>query len=193
MAEYCTLEDVRALTGVQETDDDALIATLIDRASAMIDRLTGRKFTERIETRYYTPKVHTDGKLLLVDDDLLSVTTLTNGDGTVIPADGYRLYPLNHSPKYGIMLNSDYVWAYTDDPEGSISVAGTWGYCTDAGRSPDMTQACARLTLWLYRQKDAPFNKVGNSITGEYEIPIGFPADVKSILRLYRSYKVAGI
>ncbi len=193
MADYCTVDDVRALLGVVETADDALLGTLITRASALIDRVTRRTFAERTETRLYTPTVHNDGNLLLVDDDLLSVTTLTNGDGQVIPAGGYLLYPLNTSPKYGIKLKSAYSWTYTDDPDGAISVAGTWGYCTTATRPADITQACARLALWMYRHKDAPFGKAGNTITGEYEVPVSLPLDVARILEKYRRAALGGV
>lgn len=193
MADYCTVADVKALAGMAETTDDTLLGTLITRASALIDRYTGTTFAERTETRYYTPSVHNDGNLLLLDDDLLSVTTLTNGDGEVIPSSGYVLYPLNKSPKYGIKLKSDYSWTYTDDPEGAISVAGTWGYCTEADRPADITQACARLALWLYRQKDAPFGKMGNTITGEYEVPVAIPMDVAQTLMRYRRLAMGGV
>lgn len=184
-SDYCTTAEVKALAGTTLTTDDTLIAALVTRASAMIDRYTGRKFVERTETRYYTPGEDTHGSALFLDDDLLSVTTLTNGDGSVIPSAGYILMPLNGSPKFGVSLKSAYSWYTPTDAEGSISVAGTWGYCTAATRPADITQAAARLALWLYRQREAPFGRVGNSLTGEYEVPVALPDDVKALLKRY--------
>jgi hypothetical protein len=187
MADYCTTAQVKALLGATETTDDELIGTLITRASALIDSYCRRAFVEASATRYYTPGVDNVGLTLFLDDDLLSVTTLTNGDGTVITAAQYKLFPLNRSPKNRIQLleSSNYSWTYTTDAEGAISVAGSWGYCTAAARPADVTQAAARLALWLYRQREAPFSRVGNAITGEYEIPVELPDDVKAMLARY--------
>ena len=188
MADYCTVADVKALLNANESGDDALLAVLVTRASALVDSYTRRTFAERTETRYYTPFEDTAGRLLLLDDDLLSVTTLTNGDGTVITADDYVLRPANRVPAWGIKLkaSSGISWTYRDDPEGAISIEGTWGYCTEATRPSDIVHATARLALWLYRQREAPFSRVGNSLTGEYEVPVALPEDVIAILNRYR-------
>ncbi len=198
MADYCTTAEVKALAGATLTTDDALIAVLITRASAMIDRYTDRTFAERTETRYFTPGVDTTcdangNDLLLTDEDLLSVTTLTNGDGEVIPPAGYLLYPLNRSPKYGVLLKSGYGWECSTADAGTIIVAGSWGYCTAATRPADVTQAAARLALWLYRQREAPFNRIGNSITGEYEVPTALPDDIKAMLKRYEKPVWGGV
>lgn len=185
MADYCTTAEVKALAGATLTTDDTLIAALITRASAMIDRYTGRTFVERTETRYFTPGVDNDGNLLMLDDDLLNITTLTNGDGTTIPSTGYTLIPLNGLPKYAVKLKVAYSWQSPTDPDGAIIIAGSWGYCTASTRPADITQAAARLALWLYRQREAPFNRVGNTLTGEYEVPTAMPDDIAAILDRY--------
>ncbi len=50
--------------------------------------------------------------LFWMDDDLLTITTLTNGDTTVITSTYYDLLPKNDSPKYAIQLkeSSPYYW-----------------------------------------------------------------------------------
>ena len=188
MADYCTVAEVKALLNANESGDDTLLATLVTRASAMVDSYTRRTFAERSETKYYTPYEDTDGRTLLLGDDLLSITTLTNGDGTTIATTDYVLRPANSLPAWGIRLkaSSGISWTYEDAPEDAISVAGTWGYCTEANRPADITQATARLALWLYRQREAPFSKVGNALTGEYEVPIALPDDIRAILSRYR-------
>ena len=186
MADYCTVADVKALAGAQGAGDDELIGTLITRASALVDTYTRRAFTATTTTRYYSPGEDTHGLTLFLDADLLSVTALTNGDGAEIASGDYVLLPLNTERRDRIKLkaSSGLVWTYDDDPEGALSVAGTWGYSTTP--PADIVQATARLGLWLYRQREAPFGKTGNVITGEYEVPTALPSDVKAILDHYR-------
>lgn len=188
MADYCTVAEAKALLGAKETGDDTLLAVLVTRSSALVDSFTRRTFVERDETRHFTVSEDTDGRLLYLDDDLLSVTTLTNGDAEVIASDYYVLRPRDLSPAYGIKLlaSSGYYWTYVDDPEDSITVMGSWGYCTAAARPADITQQTARLALWLYRQREAPFSKVGNTFTGEYEVPVDLPGDIEAALKRYR-------
>jgi hypothetical protein len=187
MADYCTLAEVKALLGTTEDEDDGLLAALISRASAWIERFTGRRFAGQAETRSYASG-ETWLSSLWLDQDLLSVTSLTNTDGDEIAAAGYVLLPLNGLPKNRIELKSGYSWG--SDPEGLISVAGTWGFA--AAPPADITQAACRLTVWLYKQRDAPFGKVGNSLTGEYETPVALPKDVEALLKPYRRVIIGG-
>jgi len=184
MADYCTVTQIKTLGGISKSTDDVLLADLATRASAMIDAYTRRQFTARTETRYFTPTVDVGGQTLYLDDDLLSITTLTNYDSE-IPAEGFSLLPLNLTPKNRVKLKSDYSWSYAaEDAEGSISIAGSWGYSATA--PADIVQAACRLALWLYKQRDAPFTRTGNSLTGEYEVPTALPPDIKAILSSYR-------
>ncbi len=187
MADYCTVAEVKDLLNANESGSDTLLGVLVTRASALVDAFTRRTFAERTETRYYNPVEDVSWRTLVLDDDLLSVTTLTNGDAVVIEASSYVTKPANFSPVWGIKLlgSSGIAWTYTDDPDDAISVAGSWGYCTAAERPPDITQATARLALWLFRQREAPFSTVGNSYTGEYEVPVDMPGDVQAMLRRY--------
>jgi hypothetical protein len=109
--------------------DDTVLETIIEAASRYLDDQTGRTFYARTETRLYDiPK----GRELHLDDDLLTVTTLTNGDSTVIPSTQYILSPANVYPKRAIELkgSSSYAWQTTSsgDTKQVISVAGTWGW-----------------------------------------------------------------
>lgn len=187
---YCTVEDVKALEGTNTSLADSLIAELVERATDLVEAYTGRKFYEKPGVRYYTPYEDTDTDgILYLDEDLIRVVTLTNGDDEEIPAVGYKLLPLNSSPKWFIKLVSPYYWTYDDDPTGAIAVDGDWGYCTIADRlkhHTDLTQATARLALWMHRQKSAPFEKTGNTMTGQYSVPVAFPDDVAEVLERYR-------
>jgi hypothetical protein len=113
------------------TTDDTVMEQMLEASSRYIDDKTGRTFYPRIETRYFSPS---DDAVLEFDDDLLALTTLTNGDTTVISSTYYDLVPKNYYPKYGVRLkdSSSYVWEGESDGDnyGAISVLGYWG-CHD--------------------------------------------------------------
>ena len=109
----------------------------------------GRRFDRRVETRYYTPRHLThphggdllDSYTLLLDDDLQSITTLTNGDSTTIDSDDYTLLPPQRDATqvtaYDTIALQRYAaaqiyWkrptAPNTDPLHSVSVLGVWGY-----------------------------------------------------------------
>ena len=98
---YCTLAQVKNYLGITADTDDVLLAALIDRAQAAIDIYCGRKFEATSGTRYYEMDA-VDGDYLRLDDDLISITTLTNGDdsSTVITSAYYWLWPQNDGPPY---------------------------------------------------------------------------------------------
>ena len=136
LAEYKQFIASRGLAGTVGTDtsDDAAIEFLLVGASRYIDQQTGRHFFPIVKTRYFdVPDWGAiDPRVLRVDDDLLEILTLTNGDSTVIPSTEYSLRPKNDSPHYGIRLvdNSTYAWASdgAGDTHDVIAVLGVWGY-----------------------------------------------------------------
>ena len=73
----------------------------------------------------------------------------TNADGTAIPANGFRLYPLNE-PRWRIELLGGYAWALADD--GLYTVTGRWG-----GRPPPapVREAAIMLTCWMFKRYQA--------------------------------------
>lgn len=129
-------------------------------------------------------------ELFIDDDDLLTVTTLTNGDGTVLTTADYILLPNNATPKFGIKLreSSSYSWEPTSagNYEQAISVAGTWGYAATA--PDDIYNACLQLAAAMYERR------MGENVTGVTTItaagvviaPQDIPASVREILRPYR-------
>jgi hypothetical protein len=136
-----------------DADDDGLLTSFIETASRYIDGDTHRTFYPRTETHLYDLP---DGLSLYIDDDdLLSVTTLTNGDGLVIPPTGYNLYPLNTYPKHEIRLkwSQNVYWQYSaaGDSEAVISVLGTWGYSATPSR--DIATLTMALAHNLYKAR----------------------------------------
>jgi hypothetical protein len=112
-----------------DTADDATLELLLTAASRYLDEKTTRHYYPIIETRYYD--VPDDG-ILRLDEDLLEVITLTNGDNTTVSSSNYILMDVNATPYWGIKLkgSSGLSWQANSsgDIEGVISLLGVWGY-----------------------------------------------------------------
>lgn len=153
---YVTLYQVRQylkLTAT-ETTDDSLLTRLIRETHDNIDEYCDRRFDVRQETRSFDYPVKSrdmlgaydieawiaqwnavsqvyGNKRLRLDDDLLSLTTLTNGDDTEITSGNYVLEPANKYPKSAVRLvGSSVNWQLPSSgrKEQVIDVAGLWGY-----------------------------------------------------------------
>jgi hypothetical protein len=134
IADYKAYKTSRGQNASVDVFDDSVIELLLKSASRYIDSKTGRHFNPYIETRYFSVPGSdcSDPRVLTLDDDLLEVIGITNGDGVTIPSTEYTFRPRNTSPHYGIRLidNSTYYWA-TDgagDSHDVIAVNAIWGY-----------------------------------------------------------------
>lgn len=150
---YVTLSEVKSWLAITSTSstDDAVIEDMIEGASRLIDRLTGgRTFYARSETHYYAlPSSQT---LYIDDDDLLSISTLKNGDGTELIASQYNLIPRNQTPKYAIKLASGYSWMpSSSDNDFPITIYGSWGKSTTV--PDDIKQACHDIVANAYHRR----------------------------------------
>lgn len=183
---YTGIAQVKEYLGISSTTttEDALLNGLISRAESIIDSFTGRHFEAETATRYFDSDSVDGQDLWLLGEDLLTITTLTDGEGTEIAAANYRLFPRNSSPKYRVRLDEDYSWDFTDD-DSEISIAGTWGYT--ATPPADIEHACIRLAAFLYRQKDTSADIDRPLITGDGVtiMPGGLPQDVQKLLARY--------
>lgn len=154
--DYATLYQIRQYLKLSstETGDDDLLTRLIHEINGNIDEWCNRRFDVRQETRLfdYPVKRRDDfgvydleawvaswniaaegliNKRLRLDDDLFSLTTLTNGDSNEITSSNYVLEPANKYPKFAVRLvGSSTNWQLPTDGqrEQVISVAGLWGY-----------------------------------------------------------------
>ena len=187
---YCTTAQVKAYLGNTTASDDTLLDELIPRAQAAIDAYCHRAFEATSDTtRTFDADRDTDGPFLYFDEDLASITTITNGDGSTIASSSYVTEPRNRTPYCGIkiLVSSGVNWEYdsNNDPEDAISVTGKWSWSVSA--PDDIVHACIRLTGYYYRQRDAQvFDTTATPELGVITIPQGFPKDVKMLIEPYR-------
>ena len=191
---YTTKALVKTYLGITSTGDDTLIDALLAAAQKAIDTYTQRTFEATGDTtRYYTVGHDTVGRLLYLDHEICSITSVkTDADATTPTSltenTDYIGLPRNESQfnRLEILSSSTYTWTYTDDPEFGVEVAGKFAYSTTA--PDDIAQACKRLTAYYYRQKDSQvFDVTAIPEAGVISVPVGIPADVKKTLDLYRT------
>jgi len=164
--------------------EDSVIEQSVEAASRAIDLWTGRSWFAQTDTRYYVVGEDTHGTILELDRPLLTVTTLTNGDGTALTATThYLLEPRNGEYYTRIRLTESggKYWNYTTNQyEDTISVAGTWGIATSADDNVKM--ACYILTKRLYNRREAWFGVKGMSAMGEVTNMIPGDKDIMGLL-----------
>lgn len=186
---YATLADFKAYKDISTTDsvDDGVIEKMIEAASRWLDVSIGRTFYARTETHYFDVP---SGRELTLDDDLLTVTTLTNGDGTVLTTSHYNLVPKNKSPYYAVRLKetSTYLWQMdtNGNTESVISLAGTWGYSSTA--PDDIEQACLELAGNMYARRTGQQTDGVASVTAAGVVlqPRDIPGWVRGVIGSYK-------
>lgn len=153
--EYTTLSELRtsgegAQLNMSGTAADTHLLRVIRETSRDIDNICNRRFVPVIETHLYDiASVNTwyergheisesksggmaAGRELVTDADLLAVTTLTNGDSSVVSAANILLYPSNFWPKESLKLKQSSGITWLTDSSGNneqvISLLGIFGY-----------------------------------------------------------------
>lgn len=138
---YCNLQEARAAATATTTGADAELKRHIRSASRWIERKCGaggaiRAFIPYLDTKLFDFQY---SRLLNLKDDLLSITTLLNGDGGEM--SDYFLYPANETPKRWIEPSRDAdQFCYDGTPQQAISIAGKFGYCDNYEENVDSVQ-----------------------------------------------------
>lgn len=186
---YASLSEFKAYKSIDSTDatDDTVIEDIIEAVSRYFDLKTGRTFYARTETRYFDVPA---GRELMLDDDLLTVTTLTNGDGVVIANTEYDLVPKNGAVHFAIRLKQMSAVLWQSDAYGNtesvISVAGTWG---KAATVPDQVkEACLEVAANVYGRRSGQGTDGSANITaaGMVVYPRDIPGWVRDMLDTYK-------
>lgn len=184
---YIEIGDLRDELGITGQDEDFLLSTAIGDAQSAIERHTNRRFEVTTDTtRYFTYGRDTDGRTLYLDEDLCSITTVTNGDGAVIAAGSYVVIPRNRPPWHEIKLknSANLFWTYEEDYEDAISITGKWGWSETP--TDDIKRVCKRLAVFFYRSKDSQvFDMTAFTEGGTARINRRIPSDVIEMLAPY--------
>lgn len=124
-----------------DTVDDSVIDQIIEQTSRYVDSATGRRFYPSVETHLFDiPEVDfTDRDTLYLNDDLLAIVALNNGDGTVISGTDYILKSPGLTPYWAVKIRDTANVSWEQSSAGSseqvIGVSGTWGYHNDYNRA----------------------------------------------------------
>lgn len=186
---YLTLANYKATYAIDSTDttDDGAIERLIELASRYIDDKTGRTFYTRTATKYYD---YPQSRKLKLDDDLLGITTLTNGDSTEIANTEYHLLPYNNPPYYIIKLTDVTTTYWQRSSAGStekiIQVAGTWGYASSCPN--DIEEITAEIVKNAYNRRFGENMSGTATITGAGVVitPSDISGIAKDVINHYR-------
>lgn len=113
------------------TEDDAILFRLLNRASRAIDTYTRRKFYPTSETQFYD---YNESRQVRFGDDLVSLTTVKYLNGACTVASGVMWLAAgrdwNRRPADRLILDQSTgsVLNFTGTPQRAIEVEGIWGY-----------------------------------------------------------------
>ncbi len=173
---YAPVTELRTYLGISGTADDALLASLLERATAAVEAYTRRRFVATAATRLYD-RESVEATTLHLDMPLLDVTRIAI-DGVEHDVHSCILLPRN-GPRYdAIMRHAG--WGSV------IAITGRWGWSETP--PADIVHATVRWAAYMYRQRDAQvFDTTALPDSGVITVPAGIPADVRVLLELYRS------
>jgi hypothetical protein len=160
----------------EQVTDDSSISFLITSASRYIDHNTSRRFyTNGQETHYFnTPgwdawinsghsyysgygnPTQINEPNLMLDDDLYSLTSVTNGDGTLLVENtDFVQVPFNASPRYKLVMIGSNYWKASGNtnPVRCIPIVGEWGFCPIASVPGDIKEACYMISMAAYNRR----------------------------------------
>ncbi|MEQ8673185.1 MAG: hypothetical protein RLP44_20160 [Aggregatilineales bacterium] len=127
MYTIATVDALRARLNLDAGVDDTRLRTVLEVATVILERLTARRFQPRLAT--LTHSVDPLNVLeLILDDDLLNLTALTNGDGSALDTDDVLLLPDDDSPAGVLKLVNGQVFVWQNSTLNAVSVGGVWGW-----------------------------------------------------------------
>ena len=141
---YVTLTELKRQWDAENENIATLSAPVMMQyartASSKVERITGREFMPRIETRYFDarnsnllgPHIDSSRETMDLDQPILVLTTTVLGDSTSLTTDtDVRLSPRGSEPGFELQIYFPQTarWTdYTDDFIDAIVITGIWGW-----------------------------------------------------------------
>lgn len=129
-------------------------------AADFVVKYCNREFVPYSATYEFTRKnITMNGGRLMFFRDCLSITTLTNGDGSVIAGANFRkLYlPTFRDPQYacfyGVQLLPTNGYRFVEGLNGFVSVLGSWGYDGQNQPPKAIFEAILMIAAQIYRAR----------------------------------------
>lgn len=175
---YIELAKAKQYLNVTVNDDDVLLTECIARAQSAVDAFCNRTFEAAADSaRLFEADQSSNGPLLYLDADLCALTGIAI-DGEAADISDLRTVPLNGRPWWALRRPGGW--------RGDIEVTGRWAYSVTAPEA--VQQACLRLAVWLYRQKDSNADPGAPQLTAEgtWLMPSQMPKDIMALLAPFR-------
>jgi len=181
-----TLADVKVYLGLTSTNDDPVITSLINAASAFADRYCGRKFLTALYNEVYDGPGCQHTRLWVRNTPITAISSLVVL-GQAIPATS--MPSGSYPPQSGYLFSDDYVdlvgYWLSGEPN-AIAIGYTAGY-TDLTSLPDLEQAVIELVSYKYRAR----SRIGMKSTTLAQETVAFdladiPDVIKAVFNRYR-------
>ena len=194
MADYTTVNVVKAALGITSTSQDAPVGLAIAAASRLIDKHCGRNFTLADATVVTSRTYAADDAVFCTIDDVASATDLvveTRGSvaspWVVEEATAYQLEPLNG-------LRNGLTWPYTAvrmatggffprlRKDALVRVTAAYGW---AEVPAEIEQACLIQACRLLKRPESAMGVLGVTDVGVLTVSRGLDTDVAILLDAY--------
>lgn len=193
---FCSLSDLKDMLGISGVSKDAILTTIIKRASALIEDFCGRKF----ETQRIIEKVKPERDFTVIKLGAFPVIAVhaVNYKGVAVDAAEYS----SDRKQYGFLDSADgYFW----NPCGRIfdyEVEYTYGYNCPEDLPLPIQQACIQLAKMAYLTKSQHPGVKVIEVPEVYRVAFAggdlpntsFNAlmsnDVKMLLQPYKVYRI---
>lgn len=185
---YITLERIKSVLKITDTDRDEDLTLALRAASRSIDNYTGRRFyldttaTARFFTRRHTVYSRSEGWRLMVDD-IGATTSLAvavgNEDGGYTAVTGFTNDPPNalveHEPLTAFLKNT--AWIVRNMDRAKVTARWGWPAVPDVVEQATLIQATR-----LFKRKDSPEGVVGSAEWGVVRVGAIDP-DVRALIQ----------
>lgn len=192
MSQLCALADVKTYLGITNTNQDAVITSLITNASAMIESYCNRVFAS---ANYAETRNGTGGYRMYAANAPITAVSAVTVDGISIPA---APAPSGNGLGYGFVFDSDLIYIrpgvpYSGQPTAfnkgiqNVTLAYTAGFTTIPS---DVNQACVELVadkLAKQSRIDKKSETLGQQQTVSFDLS-DMPPRVKTALAQWRRW-----